>query len=81
VPLDMQNYALSFSRVRFSPYILGTALGFLPGSIAYAYLGDSLTEPGQLWKLVLAVCLVLVLVLLPRLWRPARRRAIRRTGG
>ena len=82
VPLDMQNYALSFSRVSFRPYVLGTILGFIPASIAYAYLGDSLTEPGRMWKLVVAIVLVLAVALLPRLFRRAgRNQTIRTTGG
>jgi uncharacterized membrane protein YdjX (TVP38/TMEM64 family) len=73
VPLDMQNYALSFSRVRFGPYVLGTMLGFIPASIAYAYLGDSLTDTGQVWKFIVAVLLVAAVAWLPRMWRPAKR--------
>lgn len=83
VPFDMQNYALSFSQVRFAPYAWGTVFGLIPASIAYAYLGDSLTGTGQAWKFIVAVCLVLVVAWLPRLWRPrsSRGSTIRVTGG
>ncbi|OGX29158.1 MAG: hypothetical protein A3B78_02085 [Omnitrophica WOR_2 bacterium RIFCSPHIGHO2_02_FULL_67_20] len=74
VPFDMQNYGLSFSRVRFGPYVLATALGLAPASIAYAYLGDSLTDLAQFWKLLGAVCLVAALVIAQRAWRRRKRR-------
>ena len=73
VPFDIQNYALSFSKVRFAPYALATVLGLIPAAVAYAYLGDSFTETGHTWKVALAVCLVVILAVLPRLWRPAGR--------
>ena len=70
VPFDLQNYGLGFSRVRFSPYALATFLGMIPGSFAFVYLGYSLTDPKQLWKLGVAVLLIIGLILLKSL-RPA----------
>ena len=67
LPFDMQNYGLGFSRVRFGAYAPATMLGMIPGSFAYVYLGYSLTDPAQLWKLGLAVLLILGLVVLQRL--------------
>lgn len=69
VPFDMQNYGLGFSRVRFGPYVLATALGLIPASIAYAYLGDSLTNPRQFWKVLVAVGLILALVAAKLAWK------------
>src|SRR3989338_6420046 len=66
VPFDLQNYGLGFSRVRFGPYALATLLGVIPGSFAFVYLGYSLTDPKQLWKLGVAVFLIIGLILLPR---------------
>ena len=72
LPFDIQNYGLGFSRVRFKAYAPATVLGMIPGSFAYVYLGYSLTDPAQLWKLGLAVLLILGLVAMQRLI--ARRR-------
>jgi uncharacterized membrane protein YdjX (TVP38/TMEM64 family) len=72
VPFDMQNYALGVSRVRFTPYLLGTIVGLIPASVAYAYLGDSLTDLNQMWQVVGAVCLVAGLIAVQRAW--ARRK-------
>lgn len=66
VPFDLQNYGLGFSRVRFGPYALATLLGVIPGSFAYVYLGYSLTDPKQLWKLGVAVGLIIGLIILQR---------------
>ncbi len=66
LPFDMQNYGLGFSQVRFAPYALATFLGIIPGSFAYVYLGYSLTSPKQLWKLGLAIVLIVGLMLLQR---------------
>ena len=64
VPFDMQNYGLGFSRARFVPYAVATLLGMIPGSFAFVYLGYSLTDPAQIWKLLLAILLIVGLILL-----------------
>ena len=68
-PFDVQNYGLGFSRVRFGPYALATFLGIIPGSFAYVYLGYSLTDPAQLWKLGLAVLLIVGLMVVTSWWK------------
>lgn len=64
VPFDLQNYGLGFSRVRFGPYALATFLGMIPGSFAYVYLGYSLTDPKHLWKLGVAIGVIVGLIVL-----------------
>jgi len=71
-PFDVQNYALGFSRVRFVPFALGTLLGMIPGSFAFVYLGYSLTDPAQLWKLAVAVGLILGLIAAQRRYANSR---------
>ncbi len=58
LPLDMQNYAFGFSRVRFVPYAVATFLGLAPGAFAYVYLGYSLVDRTQLWKFGLAMLII-----------------------
>ena len=65
-PFDVQNYGLGFSQVRFLPYAVATFLGMIPGSFAFVYLGYSLTDPKQVWKLLVAILLIVGLVLLQR---------------
>jgi uncharacterized membrane protein YdjX (TVP38/TMEM64 family) len=69
VPFDMQNYALGFSRVRPVPYAAATFLGMIPGCFAFVYLGYSLTDPTQLWKLGLALLLIIGLSVLTSTWK------------
>lgn len=66
LPFDMQNYGLGFSRIGFVPYASATFLGMLPGCFAYVYLGYSLTDPKQIWKLGVAVLLIVGLIVLQR---------------
>ncbi len=66
VPFDMQNYGLGFSRVKFVPYVLATFLGILPGSFALVYLGYSLTDLRQLWKVGVGILLLIIVMMIQR---------------
>jgi uncharacterized membrane protein YdjX (TVP38/TMEM64 family) len=44
VPFGVFNYAAGTSRAPFLPFLLGTALGILPGTVAAVYIGDRLRE-------------------------------------
>ena len=72
-PFDMLNYGLGFTRVRFLPYAAGTVLGMIPGAFTYVYLGYSLTDPRNLWKLGLAIAMIAGLLVAQQAWK--RRRA------
>ena len=75
VPFDLQNYGLGLSRVRLWPYALATVLGLIPSAFAFAYLGDSLTDPRQRWKLLTALLLIAGLVIAQRVWQMRGRRS------
>jgi len=75
-PFDVQNYALGFTRVRFLPFALATFLGMIPGSFVFVYLGYSLTDLRNAWKILLAVVLVAALVAGQR-WYVRRRQTAR----
>ena len=72
-PFDVQNYGLGFSRVRFWPYLIASFFGMLPGCFAFVYLGYSLTDPKQIWKLGVAIALIAGLMLATSAWK--RRQA------
>ena len=74
LPFDLQNYGLGLSRVRFGSYALATALGLIPSVFAFAYLGDSLADPRQRWKLLAALLLIAGLVIAQRAWQMRGRR-------
>ena len=68
-PFDVQNYTLGFSKVRFLPYAIASFLGMIPGSFAFVYLGYSLTDPKQMWKLLLAILLIVGLMAATSAWK------------
>jgi len=78
VPFDMQNYGLGFSRAKFLPFAAATFLGMIPGAFALVYLGYSLTDPQQIWKLGVATLLIIGLMVATSKWK--RRQAIPGTG-
>ena len=73
VPFIAINYASGLSGVRFWPYALGSALGMVPGSLAYAALGAYGTDP---WGVAAAGSALIVLVVGGSWW--ARRLDARR---
>lgn len=54
VPFTAVTYATGLTAVRFRDYLLGTALGVVPGTVAYVALGAYGTSPSS-WPLVAAV--------------------------
>ena len=61
---DLISYLVGVSKVKFMPYILGTALGIIPSSFAYVFLGSSLAAP-KLETLLLAVSVYIVISAVP----------------
>jgi uncharacterized membrane protein YdjX (TVP38/TMEM64 family) len=43
VPFPLVNYCAGLSSIRLVPYLIATAVGLLPGTIAVVVLGDALT--------------------------------------
>lgn len=52
LPFTAVNYAAGLTGVRFAPYLLGSAIGMAPGSLAYAALGGAGTSP---WGVLLGL--------------------------
>lgn len=48
VPFNLVNYAFGATAITVRDYVCGTAIGIVPGAIAYATLGGSLDDPGSL---------------------------------
>ncbi len=74
VPFIAINYAAGLSGVGFRHYVLGSAVGMVPGSLAYAALGAYGANP---WGLAAAGSALIVLVVGGSWW--ARRLDARRT--
>ena len=75
VPYLAINYASGLSGVKFRHYVLGSALGMVPGSLAYAALGAYGTNP---WGLAAAGSALIILVVSGSWW--ARRLNARGAG-
>lgn len=61
---DIISYLAGVSKVKFTHFILATALGIIPGTFAYNFLGSSLVEP-TLITILLAVGLFVIISLVP----------------
>nr|BFE30044.1 TVP38/TMEM64 family protein [Actinomadura rugatobispora] len=46
-PFGAVNYGAGVAGVGFGPYMAGTALGIVPGTLVYTGLGKALSEPGS----------------------------------
>lgn len=62
IPFNALNYAAGVSPVGTREYVLGTALGVIPGAFAYAALGSSLGDPTSP-EFIAALALVVALAI------------------
>ncbi len=60
LPFTAINYAAGLTAVRTRDYLIGTALGIIPGTIAYASLGAYGTSPGS-WPFAVAILALVAL--------------------
>jgi uncharacterized membrane protein YdjX (TVP38/TMEM64 family) len=47
-PFNLLNYALGLTRLSLRDYVVSSALGMLPGTILYVYLGSLVTSASEL---------------------------------
>jgi uncharacterized membrane protein YdjX (TVP38/TMEM64 family) len=72
LPFTGINYAAGLTAIRLRDFVLGTAIGIVPGTVAYVALGAYGTSPTS-WPFVTAVVALLVLSL-GGAWLASRRR-------
>ncbi len=63
VPFNVLNYAFGLSTVQRRNHVLGTAIGIVPGTVAFVGLGSSIADPtsaGFLGSLAAVILLVVV---------------------
>ena len=73
-PFNLQNYAYGLTSIRFTTYVLVSAIFMLPGTAVFVQLGGAFVSgEGNIWKTLLylgaAGVLLLLLSLLPKLLR------------
>lgn len=80
MPSDFTSYLLGLTRMPAKRYLLVSFIGYIPQSIAYAWLGDAATD--WFWWIVLGgfgVSLILgaVVWIVRRFWRPVASHTLR----
>jgi len=79
VPFNALNYGAGLSSVSLRDYVLATALGILPGAFAYTYFASAIlagsleARRSAYVHMLLAGGLLLLLSLLPLIWRRWKR--------
>lgn len=67
-PFNFLNFALAVTEVKFKDYILGTAIGMIPGTIVFVYLGESF-KMLSFWNILFAVLGIVGLGFVGKLWK------------
>jgi uncharacterized membrane protein YdjX (TVP38/TMEM64 family) len=77
VSFDFLSYAAGLSTLKPIPFLLATALGMIPGTIAYVFLGNQILALSRYSGTITIIAIVVVLFLLGisqiRRWRKRRR--------
>lgn len=77
VPPPVVNIYSGLSSMLFSTYLFATAIGKIPGTLMYAYLGNQLftSIPSFVMGIFIYIAFILVVVLFYRKWNKARAKA------
>ena len=80
VPFPIVNYGAALAGVRFSTFVITSALGIAPAMVIYTYFASTLFEsfkardPSQLGKIGIAFVLVVAMSVTPTIIQQVRRR-------
>lgn len=69
LPFNLVNYGAGLTAIGWRPYVAGTALGVVPGTVLFVAFGSSLEQPGSArfwWSLAGLVALTVVGLLVVR---------------
>lgn len=61
VPYNLINYAFGLTNMPFGAYLLGSAIGIIPGTLVFINMGDKALEPGSA-SFYLAIGLLILLL-------------------
>ncbi|MDM5199611.1 TVP38/TMEM64 family protein [Fictibacillus enclensis] len=60
---DLVSYLTAAANVRFRDYAAATAIGIIPGTLAYTYIGSSVAHTGMKEILISSIILIILIVL------------------
>lgn len=72
-PFTGLNYALGLTKVKFKDYFIATLIGIIPGTFAYAYLGDSLAELSII-NIIISIALIIILASILPIYKKLNRK-------
>lgn len=75
LPFTIVNYVAGVSAVSLRDFVLGTAIGIVPGTVGYAALGASSGRDAEIFFAAVAVWVVLLVASIAMVRRMARRAA------
>lgn len=73
VPFNLLNYAAGVAGISTRTYVIATAVGIVPGTIAYTALGSAAAHPGSAPFIVSLAAVVLLTLVVGALTRRSRR--------
>ena len=76
VPYNLINYAFGLTQMRYPAYLLGSAIGIIPGTLVFINIGDKamdVTTPGFWLAIALLLLLLLVTTLLGKKLFPSKQ--------
>jgi uncharacterized membrane protein YdjX (TVP38/TMEM64 family) len=65
---DLISYLAGMGKVRYLPFILATAIGILPGTFGYVFLGSSLVGEDRT-NLYIAISFFLLMIIVPLIFK------------
>ena len=71
-PFNGLNFAMGLTKIRFRDYVVGTAIGIIPGTFSYVYFGDSLAS-ANLFNIFLAILFLIILSAIYPMYKKFRK--------
>ncbi len=78
VPFNLLNYAAGMTGITLRSYVAATAIGIVPGTVAYTALGSTAGHPGSLPFIIALAAVAILTVVLAVISRTQRRNASKR---
>lgn len=77
VPFNLLNYAAGMSGISLRSYLAATAMGIVPGTIAYTALGSTARHPGSIPFIIALAAVTILTVSLAAISRTHQRRVLK----